>query len=253
MFVQGLSADDWSAILAECRCRTRGLLDHVQSTDIVQIGLRRGLRFRHMANLYKVAKKDSRRAGRVLADAFLQDPFWHKVLENAGFTQMSAFFEGSVRFCRKYGQMYATSEHLEGIIGWVPDDHADMTAWRMIRSGSAISGMRMGVRLGARLGRMMGPVFGPLEAERKRNMRGISHIYLIIIGVASELQGQGFGGRLLRSLIAESERVGLPIYVETTTERNVRMYERLGFRQLSRTVLPIIDLPQWALIRDMES
>ena len=83
-------------------------------------------------------------------------------------------------------------------------------------------------------------------------MVGREYVYLFIIGVASELQGQGFGGKLLRALIEESQEAGIPIYTETQTERNVRFYERLGFRQLDRITLPIIDLPQWELIREPE-
>ena len=37
---------------------------------------------------------------------------------------------------------------------------------------------------------------------------------------------------------------------ETQTEQNVRFYENLGFRQLKRITLPIINLPQWELIRE---
>jgi len=59
-----------------------------------------------------------------------------------------------------------------------------------------------------------------------------SAVDLIIIGVASEFQGQGFGGKLLRALIGESEQVGIPIYTETQTEENVRFYEKLGFKDI---------------------
>ena len=84
-------------------------------------------------------------------------------------------------------------------------------------------------------------------------MRGREYIYLFVIGVALELQGQGFGRKLLSALIEESQEAGIPIYTETQTERNVRFYERLGFKQLDRIALPIIDLSQWELIREPEA
>ena len=71
--------------------------------------------------------------------------------------------------------------------------------------------------------------------------------------MASELQGQGFGGKLLSALIEESKEAGIAIYTETQTERNVRFYEKLGFKQLGQITLPIIDLPQWELIREPEA
>ena len=48
----------------------------------------------------------------------------------------------------------------------------------------------------------------------------------------------------------ESEQVGGVIYLETATERNVRMYERLGFRLLSQVTLPVVNLPHWEMVRE---
>jgi GNAT superfamily N-acetyltransferase len=64
------------------------------------------------------------------------------------------------------------------------------------------------------------------------------------------LRGQGFGGKLLRALVEESKQVGTPLYLEATTERNVRMYERLGFRLLNQIILPVINLPLWEMVRE---
>jgi ribosomal protein S18 acetylase RimI-like enzyme len=202
-------------------------------------------------NLYKVQKKDIAKAGAVLADAFQHDPVWTKVFADEGkdHQQMSTWYEGPVRYCLKYGEVYATSEHLEGIAGWGPNNFADMTIWRMIRSGAIISGMKMGLTMAKRAQKMR-VVFEPLEADRKANMKGREFIYLMIIGVASEFQGQGFGGKLLRALIEESERIGVPIYLETETERNVGMYERLGFGVLNQITLPIVTLPMWEMVRE---
>ena len=47
-----------------------------------------------------------------------------------------AFFGSPVTYCLKYGEAYATSENLEGIAAWLPGDFADMSMWRMIRSGA---------------------------------------------------------------------------------------------------------------------
>ena len=205
-------------------------------------------------NLYKVQKKDIPKAGAVLADAFQYDPIWKKVFEDiAKIDYKCAFFESPVRFCLKYGKVYATSEHLEGIAAWVPGDHADMTIWRMIRSGSISSGMKMGMKYMtqmARFAQKTKPVFEPLEVDRRANMKGRAYVYLMIIGVGSELQGQGFGGRLLRALVEQSEQVGTPLYLEATTERNVRIYERLGFRLLNQITLPLINLPLWEMLRE---
>ena len=205
-----------------------------------------------LKKLYKIEKKDIRRAGAVLADAFQHDPFWKEVLEEATIDQRQTFFEGSVRYCFKYGNVFATSEQLEGVAAFVPGDFADMTFRRAIRSGSFRFMVKMGMKI-VKLAMRMKTIFEPMEADRRAKMKGRKYIYLIIIGVASEFQGQGFGKKLLGGLIEESDRTGVPIYLETETERNAGMYERLGFRSLDRITLPVVDLPMWEMLREPSS
>jgi ribosomal protein S18 acetylase RimI-like enzyme len=104
-----------------------------------------------------------------------------------------------------------------------------------------------------KLARKQGQIFGSLQADRKAHMKRRTYIYLMVLGVASEFQGQGFGGKLLRALIEESEQAGIPIYVETETESNVEMYKRFGFRVLDQITLPIINLPQWEMAREPQT
>jgi len=80
-----------------------------------------------MKYLYKIQKKDIQKTGVVLADAFQDDPFFKKALNGFTLEQKQVFYEGSTRYCLKYGEVYATSEHLEGIAAWVPSKYADMT------------------------------------------------------------------------------------------------------------------------------
>lgn len=202
---------------------------------------------RKLAALYPVQKRDVPQATAVLVDAFEDDPIWQVILSDTTPTQKAGAFETPLLYCSKYGEVYAPSENLEGIAAWVPGHVAAMTPWRILRSGA----MRGALKLGWKVARKMEPIFGPLDADRKVIMKGHSFIYLQIIGVAPTLQGQGFGGKLLRALIEESERAGLPLYLETETESNVRMYERFGFFVAKEIALPIINLPMWEMVRDV--
>jgi len=199
-------------------------------------------------NLYILQKKDIPKAGAILTDAFQNDPVWIKIFEHESKIdqKLHAFYETPIRYCLKYGEVYATSENLEGIAAWVSGDLADMTIWRLIRSGAIRSGMKMGTELAKK----MKPVYKLLQEDRKENMKGKSFIYLQIIGVASEFQGQGFGGRLLRVLIEKSEQVGISLYLETETENNVNMYEKFGFKLVKQITLAVINLPMWEMVRE---
>jgi ribosomal protein S18 acetylase RimI-like enzyme len=202
------------------------------------------------ASLYRLHDRDVPRAGVALADAFRDDAVWRLFFrDEATIDQRGILFEVPLKYCYKYGHVYATSEHLEGIAAWTSGDLADMTMWRLIRSGAIVSGMRA-MRACTRLALKQSVVFKPLEEDRKANMKGRSYIYLVVIGVAAGVQGKGYGRRLLESLIGESEQAAVPIYTETQSEENVNFYGRLGFRPIRQINLPIIDVPQWELIRE---
>jgi ribosomal protein S18 acetylase RimI-like enzyme len=197
-----------------------------------------------LKNLYRLPPQDVARAAAVLTAAFRTDPVWVRLFEGElRPDRRQAAFEAPLRFCRRYGAVYATSPNLEGIAAFVPGEKADMTLVRMVMSGGIVSGMRMGIGLARRVK----PVFRPVQADRNRNMLGLPHIYLPILGVAPEYQRQGWGGKLLRALIGHCRQRGRLLYLETETESNVRLYERFGFRTIKTMALPELDLPLWEM------
>ena len=202
----------------------------------------------HMDQLYRLQKNDLRRGAAVLANAFQDDPIWRKLMVDAAPTVRQAAFEAPLRYYWKYGAVYADSENLEGVITWIPSELADMTMWRLFRSGALWAGM--GVADAVRLGRKMEPIFNPAQVDRKQNMQGSPYIYLPMLGVAAEHQGKGVGGRLLRALIAQCEQARLPLYLETETEDNVRWYTGHGFDVIKQISLPGINLPMWEMVRN---
>ena len=197
--------------------------------------------------LYRVQKRDIEQVNKVLADAFQHDPIWNKIFEGESNLdkRFQSFFEVPVRHCLKYGEVYATSSNLEGIAGWVPGKYAHMTAWRILRSGA----VGAAVRMGSNVSKKMGPAFKPITADRQEHMAGHDFLYLLIVGVATEYQGKGFGRKLIDAAIEKSEREGLYLYLETETEENVKMYEHFGFRLLKKLILPVVDLPMWEMAR----
>jgi GNAT superfamily N-acetyltransferase len=62
------------------------------------------------------------------------------------------------------------------------------------------------------------------------------HDYLSFMGVRPDQQGRGLGAALLRHRIADLDAVGVPAYLEATSPRNRRLYERMGFTALPATM-----------------
>ena len=53
--------------------------------------------------------------------------------------------------------------------------------------------------------------------------------YLWFIGVSPEFQGQGIGEKLMREIIADADQMKRPIYLETSTLKNIPWYQKFGF------------------------
>ena len=205
-----------------------------------------------LETLHQVRREDLGPAAATLARAFEADPIWSKVFEGVSPEKLEIWFQGPVLYCREFGHVYATSERLGGIAAVVPGKYSVMNMRRMMRAGSLKMSMRMGPQLMLRAPRMM-RIFAPLEADRREHMRGREYVYVMIVGVDPEHQRQGFGSKLLRALIEESDRTGVPLYLETETEDNRRMYEHFGFALLREIVLPVVEVPMWEMLREPTS
>ena len=75
------------------------------------------------------------------------------------------------------------------------------------------------------------------------------HAALIALGVEPAHQGRGLGTALMAPMLARLTAAGTPCYLDTNTARNVRFYERQGFRVLEEGVVPGSSLRNWAMGR----
>jgi GNAT superfamily N-acetyltransferase len=176
--------------------------------------------------LYRIQRRDVMQAGKVLADAFQHDPLWNKIFEGESDLdkRFRAMAEVSIKQGLKYGEVYAPSEDLEGVVAWVPGKYADMTIWQIIQAGNLGTVMRMGLNALKR----MGPALKPVTEDRHKHMDGSTYLYLLIVGVTTKLQGKGFGRKLIDAAIEESDREGFQLYLDVQVEENMKMYEHFG-------------------------
>jgi len=62
--------------------------------------------------------------------------------------------------------------------------------------------------------------------------------YLSIIGILPSAQGRGLGAKLLAVTLGEASRANVTCYLETFTPRNLKFYERVGFRKVAGHLEP---------------
>ena len=193
-------------------------------------------------DLYKLQKKDIKKALDVFVSAYSDDPMMEKFMKEED--KRRAQFEVMTRFCLKYGNVVATSENIEGIMALAPYDKT-MTVWRIIRSGAFLISMKI-----SKEAKIMAVLTSAVE-EAKKSLKLDPYIHLLIMGVSQEFQGKGFGGKLLRAVIEKSEAEKQPIYLETQKEENVKLYEKFGFSVKKKIILPEpLNLPMWLMVRN---
>ena len=106
----------------------------------------------------------------------------------------------------------------------------------------------------------LGPIFGELSGDRAAASAAADAAiapyrpqepgwFLGTVGTAPEAQGQGLGSAVLIPGIQEAERAGYPAFLETSSEANVRFYERLGFKVTADVQLPDNGPRTWCMRR----
>ncbi len=96
----------------------------------------------------------------VLGKAFHDEPVMSQAIpdEDERKQKLPLLFEISLRFALRYGGVYAPLENLEGIAIILPPKEADMTFWRLLRSGALRPLMKLGKETDNRLGEILAPV-----------------------------------------------------------------------------------------------
>jgi ribosomal protein S18 acetylase RimI-like enzyme len=61
--------------------------------------------------------------------------------------------------------------------------------------------------------------------------------YLWFIGVDTKYQNNGIGSQLLKFVIADSEGKQLPVFLETSTLKNLPWYQKFGFKTYNKLQL----------------
>ena len=106
-----------------------------------------------------------------------------------------------------------------------------------------VDGLRCLLRQGWQVARRWELVFETFEALHP----GEPHWYLGILGVVPSARRRGVGAALLSHWLAAADRDGMPAYLETDSEGNLRFYERAGFSLEGETT--VLGVRTWRMKR----
>jgi ribosomal protein S18 acetylase RimI-like enzyme len=197
--------------------------------------------------LIPVPSNQIARAGEVLGRAFRDDPLWKMVISDPDrhADLLTAMFTAVTRATVAARGVAQTTPDIDAVALWLPPGR-NLGFGSMVRSGFALPRFVRMLLPGDRK-RMMA-VLGQLEKGRKALMPE-PHWYLSALGVDPNRQGEGLGSTLLGAGVRRADRDGVPIYLETEVEENVRFYEGHGFEVIEQIDATGINIPIWILVR----
>ena len=182
--------------------------------------------------------------GRVLADAFTDDPVWKWLIPEAASRRPERL--------RTFFTAMAASYVRRGKHAYLANGSA-AALWAAPDAGWALPFVEILRQTPAALAS-----FGPRTLRALRSQLQVEarhpaeppHWYLGYLGAVSARRGQGLGGRLLDEVLAVADGQHRAGYLESSNERNLTLYQRKGFQVVEEIRLLGSGPPVWRMWRD---
>lgn len=139
--------------------------------------------------------------------------------DNNRLNRISALMDYSFEMCYKFGEVFLSEDNNACALILYPDKKK--TTFKSILLDLKLILKTIGL---ANIGKAMKRE----EEIKKLHFKKLIY-YLWFIGVDPKHQGLGIGTQLMDDLIKDSMRHQRPIYLETSTLKNIPWYEKFGF------------------------
>lgn len=201
------------------------------------------------ATARQAAADEWRELGRVLGEAFQDDPVWVWVCpdERRRRDFLGTAFAHVVRPHVRAGRAWTVdaaeapaAQRSSGAAVWAAPGQWKTRPLDSIRVAlpmlRAIGSHGLVERIGA---------LSAIEAHHPRE----PHWYLEIIGADPAMRGRGIGSALLTPMIERCDAEGMPAYLESSKEENLAFYHRFGFEVTGELELSRHAPKMWAMWR----
>ncbi|MFX0076653.1 MAG: GNAT family N-acetyltransferase [Candidatus Hermodarchaeota archaeon] len=199
------------------------------------------------SDIIKLDKTHVKAAGEVLGRALKDDPIsvWDIPDTEKRHAVIKHVFQMTSCLGIKFGETHATSPNLEGIAVWIPYINKEFK--QIVNIGCLLKSKVY------KLGREASRRIKPIEVHNTKMHHQFApsdHWYLQTLGVDPAHQGKGYGSLLMEYMLEKIDFSNpLPIFLETSTEINVKFYKRFEFEVMEEGIIPGTDVEQWFLLR----
>lgn len=199
-----------------------------------------------LENLIRLSKEYIEPASRVLSRAFFNDPVfsWQIPDESKRKAKLHYIWKVILKIWIKLGEVYTTSENLEGIAVWHPPGMVNISYWKYILNGVFILPFRFGIKSTKKIMYVQ-----DVNVSMRNHLMKTPYWYLGPIGVDPEHQGKGFASKLIRPMLDRIFWENLPILLETNARKNVSIYEHFGFEVFEEIIIPKTNFISWIMIK----
>lgn len=142
-----------------------------------------------------------------------------------------------------YGNAYATSPAMEGVMLTMPNPGGEFTMWRLIRCG--MLNLMIG---GGAIGQKIGLVEETIGRAHEELSPG-PHVYIMMVGVDPAFQRKGYASQLFRYVFSLADERHQPVFIDTCSETDVALYQHLEFEIVDRRPIHGTPLETTAMIR----
>jgi ribosomal protein S18 acetylase RimI-like enzyme len=139
-----------------------------------------------------------------------------------------------VTIALSYGEVLTAGEPVRAVALWTPPDPPAVPDEAYAAAGFG----ELRAMLSEESRAAMNAFVGVVNTMHERITDG-PHWHLDFLATHPDHQGEGLGSSLLAPIHERADRDGLPCALETTTESNVRFYERRGYEVVD--VMPVGD------------